>query len=56
MAGVTGLEPATSGVPGQRSNQLSYTPKRDPAMPSRETRVLRAASGIVNSLKCIYVR
>lgn len=28
MAGVTGLEPATSGVTGQRSNQLSYTPKQ----------------------------
>ena len=27
MAGVTGLEPAASGVTGQRSNQLSYTPK-----------------------------
>ncbi len=26
MAGVTGLEPATSGVTGQRSNRLSYTP------------------------------
>lgn len=26
-AGVTGLEPATSGVTGQRSNQLSYTPE-----------------------------
>ena len=26
MAGATGLEPATSGVTGQRSNQLSYTP------------------------------
>ena len=25
MARVTGLEPATSGVTGQRSNQLSYT-------------------------------
>ena len=25
VAGVTGLEPATSGVTGQRSNQLSYT-------------------------------
>ena len=26
LAGVTGLEPAASGVTGRRSNQLSYTP------------------------------
>ena len=26
LAGVTGLEPATSSVTGKRSNQLSYTP------------------------------
>ena len=28
VAGVTGLEPAASGVTGRRSNQLSYTPSR----------------------------
>gem|GEM_PF-952173 len=30
MAGVTGLEPAASGVTGRRSNQLSYTPSVRP--------------------------
>ena len=28
VAGPTGLEPATSGVTGQRSNQLNYSPAR----------------------------
>ncbi len=27
MAGTTALEPATSAVTGQRSNQLSYVPR-----------------------------
>jgi hypothetical protein len=26
--GATGLEPATSGVTGRRSNQLNYAPER----------------------------
>ena len=28
LTGMTGLEPATSALTGQRSNQLSYTPKK----------------------------
>ena len=28
MAGTTGLEPATSAVTGQRSNQLNYVPTK----------------------------
>ncbi len=31
MAGVTGLEPAASGVTGRRSNRLSYTPAKGQA-------------------------
>ena len=44
VAGVTGLEPAASGVTGRRSNQLSYTPGR----PSQSGRrhVLHGPSGV----------
>ena len=35
MAGVTGLEPAASGVTGRRSNQLSYTPGKRPDLALR---------------------
>ena len=40
MAGVTGLEPATSGLTGQRSNRLSYTP-------ASGARAMRTANGIL---------
>ena len=42
MAGVAGLEPVTSAVTGQRSNQLSYTPAKgklnikNPSLPVKE--------------------
>jgi hypothetical protein len=35
MAGWTGLEPATSGLTGQRSNQLNYHPLRNTKRESR---------------------
>ena len=41
VAGVTGLEPAASGVTGQRSNQLSYTPK--PSVKTPESTVTTVA-------------
>src|SRR5690349_21758672 len=37
MAGTTGLEPATSAVTGQRSNQLSYVPARIVAVAATST-------------------
>ena len=40
MAGVAGLEPVTSAVTGQRSNQLSYTP----AQGERERRGIHFSS------------
>ena len=38
MAGVAGLEPVTSAVTGQRSNQLSYTPAQGEAKSTENRR------------------
>jgi hypothetical protein len=49
MAGATGLEPATSGVTGRRSNQLSYAPAASteagtPTLPSEGCQGVRVRS------------
>ena len=43
MAGTTGLEPATSAVTGQRSNQLSYVPNS--LVPAYDGQVEKARAG-----------
>ncbi len=57
MAGVTGLEPATSGVTGRRSNQLSYTPRKNRSFtPRGKSRrfsdvAVRLSSGLNSNLR-----
>lgn len=45
MAGVTGLEPAASGVTGRRSNRLSYTP--EPGLAPERGRLVREGAAPV---------
>ncbi len=62
MAGPTGLEPATSGVTGQRSNQLSYGPLvilsnglRPHPSRQRQLRSLITDNGIFTARRAINV-
>jgi hypothetical protein len=58
MAGVTGLEPAASGVTGQRSNRLSYTPAGGVAVEvdKRGAGVKPAAAALAPTCAASYVR
>ena len=50
-AGATGLEPATSGVTGRRSNQLNYAPAREALY--RRLRSSMGGDGIEPPTSCL---
>ena len=49
--GATGLEPATSGVTGRRSNQLNYAPAREALY--RRLRSSMGGDGIEPPTSCL---
>jgi hypothetical protein len=49
MAGSTGLEPATSGVTGRRSNQLNY----DPAFSIKSPPLMVGGEGFEPTTPCV---
>ena len=53
MAGATGLEPATSAVTGQRSNQLSYAPARAGSQNLGKRHLARQPVCITFAEKCL---
>ena len=53
MAGTTGLEPATSAVTGQRSNQLSYVPSAI-SITYRKSQILLSFL-TVHSVACFHI-
>jgi hypothetical protein len=53
MAGTTGLEPATSAVTGQRSDQLSYVPSAI-SITYRKSQILLSFL-TVHSVACFHI-
>ena len=57
MVGRSGLEPPTSRLSGECSNQLSYTPKQASARPIERTlKTIQAWKLTVNSLRTLALR
>jgi hypothetical protein len=54
MAGWTGLEPATSGLTGQRSNQLNYHPIRNAELKAEKDIRTPALLFLISEFHFIY--